>query len=132
MSISQKRRKRRGLSCVEMALVLPLLLLLTFGIIEYSIQFYVRGEMTNAAREGARRLAVYDATVEQARAVALARLSGLNGNFSVSASLTPPGASDRDATVRISVPMGDITSGIIVPTDGKTLTAEVTMRREDD
>ncbi|MCE5325957.1 MAG: pilus assembly protein [Planctomycetaceae bacterium] len=132
MSMLANRKKRRGLSCVEMALVLPLLLLLTFGIIEYSIQFYVRGEMTNAAREGARRLAVYDATVDQARTVALERLSGINATFNVTASVTPPGAADRDATVRITVPMADISSGIIIPTEGKTLTAEVTMRREED
>jgi len=39
---------------VEFAFVLPILLLLLFGIIEFSIMLYDKAVLTNASREGAR------------------------------------------------------------------------------
>ena len=50
----QKRNRYRGLALVEAALVFPLLLLLTFGVIEYGWLFLKAQEITNAARYGAR------------------------------------------------------------------------------
>ncbi len=44
----------RGSSIVEMAIVLPLLLMLVFGIVEFGVMFYDRQVITNASREGAR------------------------------------------------------------------------------
>lgn len=44
----------RGAAVVEFALVIPLLLLLLFGIIEFSLLFYNKHIITNASREGAR------------------------------------------------------------------------------
>lgn len=46
--------KRNGQSLVEFALVLPLLLILTFGIIEFGLIMYNKAVITNASREGAR------------------------------------------------------------------------------
>lgn len=43
---------------VEFALVLPVLLLLVFGIIEFGIVYNAKITITNAAREGARKAAV--------------------------------------------------------------------------
>jgi Flp pilus assembly protein TadG len=45
---------QRGQSIVEFALVLPLLLLLVFGIIEFGFFLFNKQMITNAAREGAR------------------------------------------------------------------------------
>ena len=44
----------RGASAVEMAIVLPLLLILLFGIIEFGLVLYDKAVITNASREGAR------------------------------------------------------------------------------
>lgn len=52
-------RCQRGVSAVEFALVLPILLLLTFGIIEFSILLFDKAVITNASREGARLGVVY-------------------------------------------------------------------------
>ena len=49
-----KRRRVRGVTAVEAALVFPLLLLLTFGLIEYGWLFGKMQQTTNAARQGAR------------------------------------------------------------------------------
>ena len=127
-------RQRRGIAILETALILPLLLIITFGMIEYAVQFYVRGEMTHAAREAARELAVHDATINEATNVAKARLSHINAAFNIVATLEDKGvgANDRDATVRITVPVSDISSGIVSSTEGRIFVAEVTMRREDE
>jgi Flp pilus assembly protein TadG len=56
----QKRRKpicignENGGSLVEFALVLPLLLILVGGIVDFSILFYNKQVLANACREGAR------------------------------------------------------------------------------
>jgi Flp pilus assembly protein TadG len=45
---------QKGSAAVEFAIILPFLVLLTFGIIEFSILFYNKAMVTNASREGAR------------------------------------------------------------------------------
>ena len=57
-----KISNNKGTSVVEMALVLPLLLLLVFGIIEFSLALYDKAMITNASREGARAGIVFRAT----------------------------------------------------------------------
>jgi Flp pilus assembly protein TadG len=47
-------RNQKGAAMVEFALVLPLLLLIVFGIIEFSLVMYDKAVITNASREGAR------------------------------------------------------------------------------
>jgi len=47
-------RHNRGQALVEFALILPLLLLIIFGIIDFSRAFFVYVNLTNAAREGTR------------------------------------------------------------------------------
>jgi Flp pilus assembly protein TadG len=44
----------KGAAAVEMAIILPLLVLLTFGLIEFGLLMYNQQVITNAAREGAR------------------------------------------------------------------------------
>jgi hypothetical protein len=47
-------RDERGAAAVEFALVMPLLILLLFGIIEFARVWNARQTLTDAAREGAR------------------------------------------------------------------------------
>jgi Flp pilus assembly protein TadG len=47
-------RRRAGQSLVEMAMVLPLLTFLTFGLVDFGRAYYFQVSITNAAREGAR------------------------------------------------------------------------------
>lgn len=46
--------RERGAAAVEFAIVLPLLLVLLFGIVEFSLLLYDMAMITNASREGAR------------------------------------------------------------------------------
>jgi Flp pilus assembly protein TadG len=47
-------RSRAGQSLVEMAMVLPVLAFLTFGLVDFGRAYYFQVSITNAAREGAR------------------------------------------------------------------------------
>jgi len=47
-------RGRAGQSLVEMAMVLPVLTFLTFGLVDFGRAYYFQVAVTNAAREGAR------------------------------------------------------------------------------
>ena len=50
----RKHASQKGASLVEFALVLPLLMLILWGIIEFSLLLYNKQVITNASREGAR------------------------------------------------------------------------------
>jgi len=54
-----KIKEHKGASAVEFALVLPLLLIILFGVIEFSIIMYDKHMITNASREGARQGIVF-------------------------------------------------------------------------
>jgi Flp pilus assembly protein TadG len=60
VDVGKKMRSRRflrnekGSALVEFALILPLLVLLLFGIIEFGLLLYNQQVITNASREGAR------------------------------------------------------------------------------
>ena len=55
-------KNQKGASAVEFAIILPLLLVLLFGIVEFSILFYNKAMITNASREGARAGIVFAPT----------------------------------------------------------------------
>lgn len=80
----------RGAELVEMALVLPLLLLVLVGIIEFGFMFQRFLVLTNAANEGARVaiLPTYAAGDAEARAIAYAVQSGVPAG-TVTAVMTP-------------------------------------------
>ena len=54
MCAIQVKNGERGASVVEFGIVLPILLVLLFGVIEFGFLFYDKAMLTNAAREGAR------------------------------------------------------------------------------
>jgi Flp pilus assembly protein TadG len=49
-----KKLNQKGTAAIEFAIVLPVLLAITFGIIEFGILLYDKAMVTNASREGAR------------------------------------------------------------------------------
>ena len=54
MGVMDSNNGEQGTSVVEFALVLPLLLILLFGVIEFGFILYNQAMITNACREGAR------------------------------------------------------------------------------
>lgn len=53
-----KHRRDRGATLVESALVLPILVLLVFGVVEFGRAYNAQVTVTHAAREGVRELAI--------------------------------------------------------------------------
>jgi hypothetical protein len=53
-----KLNDRKGQAMVELALMLPVLLLIIFGITEFGRALYIENTLTNAAREGARMASI--------------------------------------------------------------------------
>ena len=67
------RHGERGAAAVEFALILPVLILLVMGLIEYSRVFNIQISLSNAAREGARTMAIHnDAGLAETAAIAAA------------------------------------------------------------
>ncbi len=55
----RRRDGERGAVAVELALLLPVLLLILIGSMEYGRVFHVQNSLTHAAREGARNAAIH-------------------------------------------------------------------------
>ena len=70
-------RNERGAAAVEFALVLPLLVLLVFGIVEFGRAYNAKVTLTHAVREGARALAVGEDDPAQVVLDAADNLDGL-------------------------------------------------------
>ena len=61
---SSVARRERGAAAVEMAIVLPLLLLVVGGLVDFGRAYYLNSVITNAAREGARMVAMSYTTAQ--------------------------------------------------------------------
>jgi Flp pilus assembly pilin Flp len=59
-ALHRLRRDERGAAMVEMAVVLPVLMLIVMGIVEFGRAWNVYQVITDAAREGARRAVIRD------------------------------------------------------------------------
>lgn len=90
------KQKERGAVAVEMAMLLPLLLLILIGTIEFGRVLNVQISMTQAAREGARYAAIHykdsGLNVTAATLAAAPSLSGLPVGVSNNASSCTPGS----------------------------------------
>lgn len=88
--------KERGAVAVEMAILLPLLLLILLGIIEFGRVFNVQVSLTQAAREGARYAAIHHGEpgfdVQSTALAAAPALSGLGVSVTHNASSCSSGS----------------------------------------
>lgn len=128
------QRQRTGAAVVELAVVLPLFVLLVFGTIEFGRMVMVQQVLTNAAREGARSAVLNGATTSDVTTAVTSYLtaSAVSG-ASVTVSPDPPSRAPYGArvTVTVSVPFSSV-SWLPSPMylGGKTLRAQCIMRRE--
>jgi Flp pilus assembly protein TadG len=97
----RRHRDERGAALVELAFVLPILVLFVFGIVELGRAYSARIELTAAVREGARAVALGDDGVAATKAGA----PGLDLNApgtSITANTCAP--STTNAEVSVSYP----------------------------
>ena len=83
MKALKLKRIQEGAEIVEIAINLPLLLLVMFGIMEFGLVFYDKALITNASREAARSGIAYKCpvlTAQQIMDVATSYTKDVNGN----------------------------------------------------
>ena len=136
---ARARRTQAGTSTVEMAIVLPLLLLLVFAIGDFGIAYARWSSLTNAVREGARVGVVFrnpcDAaavsTVITNTVTTFAASAGVDGASIVTTVTNPCAGTGTQLTVRATVPYDYIATAALAglaPTIN--LTAQTVMRNE--
>ena len=119
------RASERGAAALEFALVLPILLMLVFGIITFGRAYHAKVQLAGGVREGARALAL-GKTAGEAQAATVDAAGGLISAGDVSTSGCPPGGADGTARVEASY---DLSYTIPLVRSGTlTITADGAMR----
>ncbi len=115
-----RARRDRGQATVEMALVLPLVVVLLGAIVWIAQLVVLQVQLEHAAREGARAAAVEPERAQSAATNAVAQVDeGLEVRVSLGAEFVEVSVSDR-------------LSGVpLIGFGARDLAAEVVMRRED-
>ncbi len=140
---------RSGVSAVEFALVAPVLFIILTGIIQFGYAFFVQISMNNAAREGARELAVKSVSVGgvtscgsaatgTAEHVTCGLLFGVTKDNATITACNPDNGNatfcpdtDNDVSVSISIPMAKVAIVDLLGIMGSgTMSAVITMREE--
>ena len=108
-SVVVRGSKQRGIATIEVALILPVLLVLTFALMEYGWYFINAQKVTHAAHQGARLAAMPDATMADVTSLITALMSDVQGECLVTVEPgnieeIPPG---EMLTVTITVPYRD-------------------------
>ena len=96
-------RDERGVAAVEFAIVLPLLILLVFGIVEFSVAYNRQQGLHAAAREGARVAALPQTTAGDIDTRVRSALSGVLSPSEITAAtvtVTPSGSQPCNAAPR--------------------------------
>jgi Flp pilus assembly protein TadG len=129
-------REERGLALVETAIVILLLLFVTFAMMEFGWLFHRIQQINNGAREGVRQAVLPDNTAAEA----IAAVNQLMSDFNVSGytvTVSPAVVEDLDTgeliTVTIEVPVSNVllTGLFLNPAFlGSTLSTSATMARE--
>lgn len=123
------RHSEKAQSLVEFALVVPILILLVFGIIEFGNLWMSMNVVTNASREGARLAAVTAPDTGQITTSVNAILATANMT-ATNITVTGPVAVTNEVTVTVQVTYTPLTGGIIPGLGGLVLQRATTMRWE--
>lgn len=128
-TLAKLRKSESGQSLVEFALVLPIILLLSLGVLEYGWMLNAKITVTAAAREGARAAAILgkdatDSAIDSTATLVAGKYMGVTlgaNNVIVS---TP----DDDITITLSYAKAPLV-GVYIKTP-MTISSQVIMKRE--
>jgi Flp pilus assembly protein TadG len=131
--------RRPGVAAVEFAVILPFVMMLFLGIIEFGRVLMVQQILTNAAREGCRYAVLPGSSISSTRSVVASYLNNssitlTNPSTQVTVSPDPASAAQGTSiTVTITVPCSSI-SWLPSPMfmGGKQLGSSVVMRLESN
>ena len=134
-TLSSKRRcmrNRRGVAAVEFSICLPVLALLLIGSIEFANAIFLRQAITLAAYEASQIATGIGGTETAAKTRGQEVLAGydiVDGEITVTPSITADTAPLTEVTVTVSVPANSNSVGINRFLDGKNIQKSVTMSR---
>jgi Flp pilus assembly protein TadG len=125
---------QNGAATVEFAIILPMLVLLILGTIEFGLMFYNKQILTNASREAA-RAAITGITVSEVKQIVLnycnGRLLKLDGFINLSAAdIDVPSLDGSDLSVAVSFDYNFLLSQIIGIINPITISGRTIMRME--
>lgn len=94
-------KNKQGIASIEFAIILPILLILIFGIIELSLILYNKAMLTNASREGARAGIVYraDPTTGEYSPISDAEIRAVVNNYLANHLITFGGPKTATTTI---------------------------------
>jgi len=125
-------RHESGQNLVEFALVLPILMLIILGIVEFSWAWLQTNTATSAAREAARVAAVttspYSTAAAEARARTVLQNAGIDSG-AATVTISAPDAATQQITVTVQFQYHSIT-GFIPGLNGITLQGTTSIRWE--
>jgi Flp pilus assembly protein TadG len=123
-----RHRNDRGAAAVEFALVVPLLLVVLLAIIDLGWVFNRQLTLTQAAREGARIMAVHHEN-PGASGLAETRINTITGGgVTVTYPTMCSAVLDDAVTVTVSAPMADLTGWLTAIAPGVTMEGTGSMR----
>lgn len=128
--------RRNGLATIEVAIVLPILLILTFGMLQYGWLFFRYHQVTNAAQRGARIAILPSAQTANVVAAVGEIMTNFNmGDTGYTVDTNPDEVASAEPldiiTVEVNVPYASIApfGAAFVPLP-ENLTARVSMAKE--
>ncbi len=129
----RKLKSEKGQAMLEFALILPILLILVCGIIDFGWIFYNQSELNNCAREGARYAIVNagedDDIEDRVNNVASSSIKPITITITYSNTTTPL-LGDVTVTLGSDVKVLTPLTGIFVENQQVALTAQATMKVE--
>jgi Flp pilus assembly protein TadG len=130
------RRRRRGIAIVEAAILFPVLLMITFAMMEYGWMFLKMQQLNNTAEVAARLAAMPTATNSTVTSEISTLMSGYGmGNSGYTTTFTPSDVSTASlgATVTVSLSVSysklEVTGASLIPMPS-SISASVTMVKE--
>jgi len=102
---SKLRNDERGTAVVEFALVLPVLLMVLFGIFQFGLLFYNYIDLTSAGKDGARVAAVSRAKTDGVQAIkdAITKSTSAVDDSQLSITVSPPQPWKAGDTVTVHI-----------------------------
>ena len=122
---------QRGAAAVEFAFIMPILLLMFSGILQFGSVMFLENHMTNVAREASRRVAVGELAEADAATIVQDSLANWGVTYVVSVATVEAEDGSEDVTVGISLPMSDAALiDVLGLFETGNLSTSVTMRME--
>jgi Flp pilus assembly protein TadG len=111
----RRLRGARGAAAVEFAIVLPVLMLLVFGVLEWGWYFFLETTVVNSAREAARAASVAPTDLINSSATDAMNTALTAGSLDPSKATSSVTVTVDSVVVTVSYPAGTLTGVTFIP-----------------